>query len=75
MATIAKKTETETDDGKVEYRVKGGKFSVGRGIEKVKKVAGDIVSLTPLQAKNFADVMEKVNPAAEKASVAETKSA
>lgn len=66
MATIAKKIETEiktetVDDGKAEYRVMSGKFSEGRGREKVTKVVGDIVRLTPLQAKSFADVMEKVS--------------
>ncbi len=63
MNAVAKKAETKIeDDGKAEYRVTGGKFSTGRSKDKVTKVAGDVVRLTPLQAKNFADVMEKVSP-------------
>ncbi len=78
MNAVAKKTETETEtdeagDGKTEYRVTSGKFSVGRGKEKEMKVVGDIVRLTPAQAKSFADIMKKTNPVAEKAAAAETK--
>ena len=69
MTTVVKKAVgDEAGDGKAEYRVKQGKFHEGRGKDKVVKVPGDIVRLTPLQAKSFADMMEKVNPAAEKGS-------